>query len=212
MRRGPLFAGLVVALLALAPPVDALAERRQVVHMAQHVALLNLAGPLLGVALPRRVLLRWVVTAAAAVLPVVVVAWHAPVLYERAVRVAAVHGVEHVLFVAAAMAFWFALTSPIRGENIVVLFAASLPVMVLGLGMTLSTTRWYAVYHEPLVRQQVAGAVMWGAGGAATVVAAVTLFYAWLSAATRSEHNRQASAPSASGNTSSAARSAHTTG
>ena len=181
--------------------------------MAQHVGLLNIAGPLIGASLPRRRVPLWLVAVVGATVAAVVVGWHAPALYEAAVRTDALHAVEHLGFLGVAVAFWWALMSPVRGESVLVAFVAALPVAVLGLGMTLSRSRWYPVYDAPLRDQQLAGAVMWGAGGALTVIAALALFYAWLaSAATRSEQSFQVNAASATGSTNNAARNVQITG
>jgi cytochrome c oxidase assembly factor CtaG len=147
------------------------------------------------------------------VLAGVVVAWHAPVLYEAAMRTDAVHVLEHVTFLGAGVLFWWALVSPVRGESVLIAFITALPLAVLGLGMTLSRTRWYAVYDAPISDQQVAGAVMWGGGGALTVLAALVLFYAWMaSAAARSEQSFHANAAAAAGSANSATRNVQMTG
>lgn len=207
-------------MVALSPWVDGAGERGQVAHMVQHVLLLSVAGPLLGAALPRRRRGGLLASAiAAAALPLVVIAWHAPAIYQAALRTPALHGAEHGAFLGAATAFWWTVLSPRRGEHVLAVFIAALPVAALGFGMTLSRTRWYPAYAEPLSRQQIAGAVMWGTGGALTVVAGAALFYAWLrnstrnsSAAARSVQSFQANAPSANGNTTTATRNVHVTG
>lgn len=198
---------------ALAPPVDALADRDQIAHMLQHVALLCVAGPLLARALPARRGRSLLVVALAGVgAAAVTVGWHAPLFYEAAVRHAPLHVMEHAVFLGAALAFWWTVVSPPRGEHVVAAFLAALPMMVLGVGMTLSTTRWYPVYDAPLSEQQIAGAVMWGVGGMLTVIAGTALFYAWVSAAARSDANFHANAADANGSTSSAARNVQVTG
>ena len=60
------------------------------------------------------------------------------------------------------------------------LFAATLPLALLGLGMVLATTRWYPAYPDSLVDQQVAGSLLWGAGGAIAVLQGAALFGTWL--------------------------------
>jgi cytochrome c oxidase assembly factor CtaG len=72
-------------------------------------------------------------------------------------------------------------------------FVASLPATALGIAMTLARTPWYAVYgHGAAARrdQQVAGALMWGFGGSALVIAAAALFASWLVAMDRGERAR----------------------
>jgi cytochrome c oxidase assembly factor CtaG len=208
-------AGTGAAVVLLSPPVDAVADTNQIVHMIQHVGLLSIAGPLLGAGLPRRGRGLASVATAAVVLPAIVITWHAPALYDAAVRHPVVHALEHLAFLGAAVALWRCVVAPLRGEHLIAVFVAGLPIAALGLGMTFSATRWYSAYDAPLRDQQIAGAVMWGGGGAMAVIAAVALFYAWLrsdSPATRSEQSFHASAPNATGSTSSATRSVQTTG
>jgi putative membrane protein len=213
VRRRWLLAGAAVTSGALAPPVDTVAHRSLAIHMAQHVALVLVAAPLLGAALPRRRRGGLPAVVGALVLQTtVVIGWHTPALYDAAVRNDALHALEHASFVAAATVFWWTLVSPPRGEHVVAAFIAGLPMAVLGLGLTLASTPWYAAYRGPIAEQQVAGAVMWGVGGMLTVASGAALFYAWLSRAARSEQSFDAKAATAKGSTTSAARNVHVTG
>lgn len=113
--------------------------------------------------------------------------WHVPALYDAALRTDVVHAAEHLSFVVTATAFWWmalrAGRSDRRGLGVLAVFVSSLPATALGLLMTISATVWYAPYRQhpdALARQQVAGAVMWGLGGLALVVAGAGLFAAWL--------------------------------
>ena len=68
--------------------------------------------------------------------------------------------------------------------------------------MTLSATSWYAPYGhgaDAVRNQQVAGAVMWGFGGLATVVAAAALFAGWLAAMDRADERASARSAMSSG-------------
>jgi putative membrane protein len=128
-------AGLAVTVVALASPLDALADELFAAHMSQHL-LLALVAPLLIVvgapgralaALPstgaRRVLGRdlrrfrratglrraAVGTALAAVAAHVLALglWHVPALYDLAVRSVPVHVVEHVSLFVTGLALWW---------------------------------------------------------------------------------------------------------
>ncbi len=122
------------------------------------------------------------------------VLWHLPAPYDDAVRHPMVHGLEHASFVVTAALFWWmalgATRKSRRGLGVLAVFAATLPATALGILMTLARTPWYASYgHGPnaLRDQQVAGALMWGFGGAALVVGAAALFASWLASMERSE-------------------------
>jgi cytochrome c oxidase assembly factor CtaG len=198
------FAGLVVLATALVSPLDTSAERHLWVHMVQHLLLVSVAAPLLvlgrpdrllppGIRLPRSVnrspaswLAIVAITACLAVGTLLV--WHLPSLYDRAVTDDRIHALEHVLLLTTAVAFWWALqqgTRHRRGAAVLAIFVTTLPLTVLGVGMTLATTPWYPAYAQgsavsALVDQQLAGVIMWAFGGLAALVGAVALFATWL--------------------------------
>jgi putative membrane protein len=120
--------------------------------------------------------------------------WHAPPLYDAAVRDGNVHAIEHISFVATATLFWWMALGggrrSHRGVGVIAVFITTLPATALGVLMALATTAWYAPYGtgaDAVRDQQIAGAVMWGFGGLATVVAAAGLFAGWLAAMDRAE-------------------------
>jgi cytochrome c oxidase assembly factor CtaG len=124
-------AGTTLMVIALSPPVDALADTWFAVHMLQHVTLMLVGPPLilLGAPLllmvavpPPRFARRLTAFADSAVgqvifapltgwLSLVGVLWfsHFSPLYEAALVYPAVHVVEHVLFIGAAFLFWGAI-------------------------------------------------------------------------------------------------------
>jgi putative membrane protein len=131
-RLAAFLAGLGVIALALASPLDALAEQRLSAHMIQHQLLLMVAPPLLWLGAPIAPMLRGLprgirravaagLAAPAArglthVLPhpgvgwvafaVAFWSWHTPWLYDLALRSHGWHDVEHACFFATAMLFW----------------------------------------------------------------------------------------------------------
>jgi putative membrane protein len=126
-------------------------------------------------------------------------AWHLPALYDAAVRNEGVHVLEHVSFVATATLFWWMVLGAgrreRRGLGVIGVFIATLPATALGLLMTLAATSWYSAYGQGATavrNQQVAGAVMWGFGGVALVVAAAALFAGWLAAMDRADARARA--------------------
>jgi putative membrane protein len=136
-RQAAAFAGGLLALvLALASPVDHLAEELLSAHMVQHLLLVMVAAPLLVLgepmvafawALPRRPRLaiagawhraggvrhawRWVSGATVAwVLHLAALyVWHLPVLYQAALASELLHALEHAFFLGTGLLFWYAL-------------------------------------------------------------------------------------------------------
>jgi cytochrome c oxidase assembly factor CtaG len=181
-------ATVVTLAAALSPPVDQLAHRHLAAHMTQHVLLVVVAAPLAGWSIRRPAGRHWwfVLVVGAVATDAALVLWHVPALYDSANRALPVHAAEHLsLFLTAAL-FWWAATRVEAGERQVVavlaVFATSLPATLLGAAMTFSSTTWYRLYPS-LADQQLAGAVMWGAGGMLTALAAVLLLAGVLRAA-----------------------------
>ena len=125
-------AGLALVALALASPLDALAERLFAAHMAQHMLLWVAAAPLLALARPGLPLLlglpagwrrrlgrlrhgrawRAIRPLVTRPLPVLVLQtgalwlWHLPAPFQAALEHPPLHGLEHASFLATAVAFW----------------------------------------------------------------------------------------------------------
>jgi putative membrane protein len=129
-------AGMGVEFVALCSPLASWSERNLSDHMVQHVLLLGVVGPLLGLGAPLPTLLwalpttmrsaalrkwrrvvastrgpHWVgwLTATLCVNLVALVGWHLPPLYDAAVRNEVLHGLEHLSYVATSAAFWWVL-------------------------------------------------------------------------------------------------------
>ena len=217
------FAGAMLTLaVALLPPLAARADDGLVAHMVQHVLLLVVAAPLLALASPlptllralpggraparpwRRVLRshsrRWFtwVAGTLVVSSAVMLAWHAPDLYEAALHHEALHALEHVSFLATATAFWWSVglggARP-RGAAVAVVFVAALPGTALGAALTLAQAPWYPDYPS-IPDQQLAGVVMWGFAGLAYVLAAAVVFGMWLRGVERDTPARPTAAES----------------
>lgn len=129
---------------------------------------------------------RWWTWAAALVVlhTVVMVGWHLPSVYDAAATNDLLHALEHVTMLSTSVALWWLLLGAGRRRpaagGVLVLFAATLPLALLGLGMVLATTPWYTAYPDSLVDQQVAGSILWGVGGAIAVLQGAALFGTWL--------------------------------
>jgi putative membrane protein len=127
--------GELTLLVAILPPIDAVALERFSVHMAQHELMMLVGVPLLMAGRPLAVCMmglpnelrpyvaRMLQSDAASstwrVLTMPVIAWalhgaatwiwHAPPLYEWAVANEAVHAIQHFLFIGTSGLFWWGL-------------------------------------------------------------------------------------------------------
>jgi cytochrome c oxidase assembly factor CtaG len=211
-------AGWLVLAAALMPPVHTLGEVLFSVHMVEHELLMAAAAPLLVLgrplitflwALPQSArrdlgslsragpvhgvwffatsaLVAWTVHALALWI------WHLPALFEAALASEAVHSLQHVSFLGAALLYWTSLLRPrrdaeSRGAAVISLFATTLHSSILGALLTLGTVAWYPLYGDrsawgltALEDQQLAGLVMWVPGGLVYMGAALALAAMWL--------------------------------
>ncbi|MGA2010767.1 MAG: cytochrome c oxidase assembly protein [Solirubrobacteraceae bacterium] len=171
--RLSLFAGgLLTILVALVSPIDALGSQLLVMHMVQHLLLLDIAPILLILGL-NKVLMRpvtrrlhaieqragYIAHPAFAVVFYVGVmwAWHVPAMYDAALRSTTVHAFEHVCFFTAGSLYWWHLLSPIRGRMRLdgmgpVAYMTVTKLLVGGLGVVLAfaPASFYPFYaHHP---------------------------------------------------------------
>ncbi len=219
-------AAVLVLVLALLSPLDALSDDLFAAHMMQHLLLAVIVPPLLVLAAPELALF-WSLPFAARrragralrrlpgarviwrglTVPIVACSlhasafwiWHSPRLYELALRSDAAHAAEHLSFVGTGVLLWWRIVHPPRerrgayGVGIITLFATTMQAGILGALITLShrvlypsqgfdAARWGL---DPLADQQLAGLLMWVAGGLLYVIAMSALFVAWLSPESR---------------------------
>jgi cytochrome c oxidase assembly factor CtaG len=191
LGRMALFAaGLTAILVALVSPVDELGDQLLVMHMIQHILLLDIVPILLILGL-NKVLLRPVTRrlhlverragylAHPAFAVVVYVgfmwAWHVPAMYDAALRNTTVHAFEHVCFAAAGTLYWWHLLSPIRSRMrlgglgpVGYMASTKLLVGLLGIALAFAPASFYAFYEHhphywglsPAVDQSMAGLAM----------------------------------------------------
>jgi putative membrane protein len=171
--RLALFAlGLVTILAALVSPIDALGDQLLLMHMLQHILLLDFAPILLILGL-NKVLLRPVtrrvqtIERRAGVLahPAFAVlayagfmwAWHIPAMYDLALRHTTIHAIEHVCFAVAGTLYWWHLLSPIRNRRrlggmgpVAYMVSTKLLVGILGIVLAFAPASFYPFYqHHP---------------------------------------------------------------
>jgi putative copper resistance protein D len=213
-------AGLGVLILATQSPIGAYDTTLFTVHMAQHLLLTMVAAPLLLLGAPVTVLLRAASPEVRqdVILPVLhsrvvrflshpIVAWtqfavvmwasHFSGLFDAALEDPLVHVLEHGLFLASALLFWWPvvgvdpaprrLSHPLRIGYLIVGMPFS---SFLGLAIFSATNVLYQHYatlsrdwgQPPLEDQQWAGGIMWAGGDLVFFLAVVLAVGAWLRA------------------------------
>jgi cytochrome c oxidase assembly factor CtaG len=209
--------GWLVLALSLVSPLHEGGERSFTLHMIEHelimlVAALLLAashaGGVLAWGLPRpfrcalgggwkaplaSVWRRLTEPVTATILQAVVLwAWHAPALFDRALTSPGWHIAQHLSFLASSLIFWAAMLDTRRGGYLlsaVCLFVTSVVEGALGALMAFSMSPWYPAYAsmglsgiglDPTTDQQLAGLIMWIPGGLMHGGAALGLLYQWL--------------------------------
>lgn len=204
---------------SLLSPLDALGEQLFSAHMLQHELVMLVAAPLLVLGRPLGALVwglptawrpgsavlarRLGLQAAMRVLTRPAIAWlahagtlwiwHAPLLFQAAVRHQPVHDTQHISFLLGALVFWWALLEGRGGSSrqvagVFYLFTTLVHTSVLGALLTFATRPWYPVYGPtapawglaPLEDQQLGGLIMWVPGGIVYLAAGLALCAALL--------------------------------
>jgi cytochrome c oxidase assembly factor CtaG len=220
--------GLACLAIAIASPLDEAAEELLSAHMVQHILLLTVAPALLLLGDPLLPLLRGLpyflrrslvapllhlrslrVAAHTLVHPltalllssIIFLSWHLPALFQLALRMPAVHLVEHVSFLAAGFVFWYPVVQPWpsrprwpSGAMIPYLLAADVQNTVLAAVLTFSDRVLYPFYQfhggvtqaAALEDQVLAGVIMWVPMSFAYLVPAALLTMRLLSPASNS--------------------------
>lgn len=213
-------AGWLVLTLSLVSPLHEAGERSFTMHMIEHELIMLLAtfllaassaGAILAWGLPKPLRLSlggsWKSplqalwrratepVTATAIQAVVMWAWHAPPLFDRALESFGWHVFQHACFFLSSLLFWWAMLHPRRsawGVSAACLFATSMIGGALGALMSLSQSPWYADYAamgmtgiglDPTDDQRLAGLIMWIPGGLVHGLAALAFFYKWLKSA-----------------------------
>lgn len=199
---------LIVAVLALLSPLDAIGDRYLFsAHMIQHLLLASLWPPLFLLSIPgwlvRALFNRRGLASLAAffTLPVIAIAafnldiylWHLPGLYDLTLTNEGVHIAEHLTFMGFGLLNWWPVLSPAPEQRlsyplqVLYLFADGMFMMVLGILFTFAPTVFYSPYASAprlwgvsaLVDQQFGGLIMWYPGNLPYGVALVIAFYRW---------------------------------
>jgi putative copper resistance protein D len=210
--------GLAAIAIALQSGIERYDTTLFSIHMVQHVILIFLAAPAIVLAAPITLVLRvatpgtrrrWILPVlqshAVRVIGHPLVAWllftavmwgtHFSPLFDAALESAWLHDLEHVLYLASSMLFWWPIVgrdpSPWRmGHPARLLFLfMQMPLnSFLGVAILFSGTVLYPHYATtgrpwgptPLEDQQAAGAIMWGLGDAGFLFALLLATAAWM--------------------------------
>lgn len=150
--------------------------------------------------------------------------WHAPALYEAAVRSEALHAFQHATFVGTAVLFWWGLIygrygRAAYGASALFVFSTSVHTGVLGALFTFAESPLYPLYArraaeagaDATLDQQLAGLYMWIPAGLVFTLFGLALVLAWLSDAERRAGSRSCGgrAPRAADGTASGSVQAH---
>jgi putative membrane protein len=202
-KAGAFAAGWLTLAGALIGPIDGLSDRLFSVHMVQHEVLMIVAAPLLVLGRPLAVWTwalaprhrHWIVQAthwrwvawpwsritrpvtAWGLHALALWLWHAPRLFDAALRSEGIHILQHTSFLITALLFWWSVLGgdPRSGRGgfaLVSVFTTMMHTSALGALLTFATTAWYAPYViaggalglSPIEDQQLGGLVMWVPG------------------------------------------------
>jgi len=206
-NRAPYFlAGVLLLLLDLVSPIDALADQYLFsAHIVQHFLLALVIPPLLLLGAPafqlgaldkvERVVgqppVSWLLGVGT------MLAWHIPGLFNAALANDGLHVFQHLSFLVTGVIFWWPILGPLQARHlptlgaVAYLFSACVCCSLLGAFLTFTPVGLYPAYlnppHpipwglDPQSDQQLGGMLMWVPGCfvyLAGILATVTRWYA----------------------------------
>jgi putative membrane protein len=212
--------GIAVAAIALFSPVDSLGEDLFLMHMVQHILLLDIAPILCILGLTRvllrpiaRPLLRLERNAGPLAHPAFAIllyvgsmwVWHIPALYDAALEHPALHILEHTFFSFGGALYWWHFLSPIRSRHlggmgpVMYMIATKLLVGALGIALAFAPDALYAFYEDQPrywglsaeTDQAIGGLIMATEQSIIMGIALVTLFVRALAESEREEQRRE---------------------
>jgi putative membrane protein len=209
--------GTLTLAFALVSPLDVAGDHYLFsAHMIQHMLLIVVVPPLWLLGTPgwllaplfRRERVRQITRvitnpiAAFLLLNVTLYLWHIPPLYTAALANEALHIVEHLMYIALGVLFWWVVLSPVeeaprvsRGVAIIYLFLACQPMVLLGALLTFAPAPVYLPYVaapritplNPLTDQQLGGLIMWLPTNIPYLLALSVFFFTWVAEQDRAE-------------------------
>lgn len=187
-RQACFYSGLALILIALLSPIGELSDELLYAHMIEHLLMgelaallivLGLTGPLLGPILKIRLFDRLRVLSnpllAFPLWALDLYVWHAPVLYQAALKHLAIHALEHTMFITFGINMWMCLFGPLPKPQwfgnlgrLGYIVAVRLTGGVLGNIFLWSGKVFYPFYQDtdaahkiaPLTDQRMAGGIM----------------------------------------------------
>lgn len=202
--------GVNLMFLSLFSALDELGDRYLFsMHMLQHLILMMVGPPLLLIGTPgwliEPLLRHRGVLRLGKVLTHPVVAftlfnadvwlWHAPPLYDATLFNQTLHILEHLSFVLLGLLYWWPMFSPVKqglprlsiGGQVLYLFFGSMPMVLLGAGLTFAPPLYAPYLYAPRVwglspatDQQLGGLLMWVPVSLYMIVIMSVLFIRWM--------------------------------
>jgi len=168
-RQVAFYSGIALALLALASPLDTLADEYLFsAHMLQHMLLILGVAPLLLAGTPGWLLRdvfddfyltrlpHWARHPLVAFfgLNLIFALAHLASVYELTLAIQPLHAVEHVVFMGTAMLMWMPILSPVPDiappypalGQVLYLFLQTIPASLVGALLAATSTAYYATY------------------------------------------------------------------
>ncbi|HRP78972.1 MAG TPA: cytochrome c oxidase assembly protein [Aquamicrobium sp.] len=188
--RLPLALAVAVLLVLFVSPFCALTVALFSARVAHHVVLVAVVAPLLALAFPERSAGRVGLAALVALHAATVWLWHAPAVYEIAIRGALPYWAMQLSLLGSAFLLWRRILSRHAGTGpaLMALLATATQMGMLGALLTFARRPLYAPHADttlaygltPLADQQLAGLVMWVPAALPYLLAAALLAGAWL--------------------------------
>ncbi|MHB0950023.1 MAG: cytochrome c oxidase assembly protein [Gemmatimonadaceae bacterium] len=180
-------------------------------HMVQHLLLTLLAPPLLIAGTPGWMLrpalrIGWVRATATRVsratwgfviFNLTIAIWHLPMVYAQAMQYHAVHIIQHLCFMVAAVLMWWPLLSPLPELprlsfplQMLYCFVMTIPMSIISVYIVYADKLLYTAYGfaprlwglSPMQDQLIGGLIMWIPGGLFFYVLLSIVFWKWQAA------------------------------
>jgi putative membrane protein len=201
IRVFTLVASGIVFAVALSPPLHHASQELFSAHMVQHLLLILIAPALFVLGLPEFRMPRWAGPISIVIAHAVALwAWHLPALYDAAIESTFLHLLEHLSFIATALAFWVLALGRGGGldrlQRVGIVFVTALQSSALGALIAFASTPLYRAHLDtdatglsPLEDQQLAGAIMWIPPGVVYLCVMLVLLYGWFAQLDRADQN-----------------------
>src|SRR6185437_6522948 len=203
------FLGVLIMLLALISPLDALGDDYLFsAHMLQHLCLTTFGPPLLLVGTPGWMLERLLnnrllfgVLKVLTWVPLIFLLynadfliWHIPPLYNSTLENETIHIFEHLTFIVLGILSWWPIFSPSPklprlslGGQVLYIFLMGMPAVLLGAGLTFMQPLYAPYLSDPIVwglshtvDQQLGGLIMWIPVNLFYIAIMSALFIRWM--------------------------------